>query len=96
MNVYGVQVVESNIVTMGDENVVTWNLPGGDFFPHTRAGVEHSARTIGFFSKTFKGYQEEVVVSASVSADFRYVEIFFESGSLRTYDLSTGFLSLWK
>jgi len=48
MEVYGLGVTGSSIVVVGDEKIVTWNLPAGDRIPNLRVNATDSVRTATF------------------------------------------------
>ena len=88
MEVYGLRAIGETIVVIGEEKVITWNLPEGIVSPGAMVGLEYSVRLIGFF----KG--ESPVVAASISSDFAYTAVLSGedtiSRTLTIYETSTG------
>ena len=65
MMVYGLRSIENTIVVIGREEIVAWNLPGGDFLPDVRMDVAW----ITYLDCLELGAR----VTASISSDFRCV-----------------------
>ena len=89
IEVYGLRSIGNTIIVIGDEKVITWNLPEGNFVPGAGMNVEDSTRTINFRSTDLM----VVNVAASVSLDLRYIA--FAGGGenghfLDVYCTSTG------
>ena len=90
MKVYGLRVAGNAVVVIGDGVVTTWDLPEGNSLPHARVDIENSTQTT-----SFGGGGQNVVVTASISHDFRYVAV-LRTGrvasfpDLHVYCLSTG------
>ena len=88
MKVCALGVAGSTVVVVGDERIITWNLPGEDAARNTRANVNDSARITAFNHQSY-------VSSASISPDLQCV-VTVESGldiqdsCLDLYDVSTG------
>ena len=70
MEVYGLRPIESTIAVIGDKEVVTWDLPGGNFPLGVGVSIEDSAQTISFSTA-----DNSIVVAASVSLDLRYIAL---------------------
>ena len=89
IEVYGLRSIGNTIIVIGDEKVITWNLPEGNFFPCAGMNVKDSTRTINFRNKDIMDFS----AAASVSLDLRYIAIVGgdENGNfLDVYCVSTG------
>ena len=84
ITVYGLGVIGSTVVVIGDRKVIAWNLPAGDCVPDACMGLEVSSWT-----KSFSDPLPQYTTSTSVSPDFRYVALIATS-HLYIYDASTG------
>ena len=83
IEVYGIKPIGKTIVVLGDKKAITWNLPGGHFFPGARMNIKESTRTI-----SFGGAKDSVTVAATISLDFRYI-------ALLRYNATGGFLDVY-
>jgi WD40 repeat protein len=64
--VRGLRLIGNSITVIGDRNVTTWSIPGGNLPPNAWMGVEDSTQTIhlgGFV----------IPIAASISPDFQYI-----------------------
>ena len=84
ITVYGLGVIGSTVVVIGDRKVIAWNLPAGDCVPDACMGLEVSSWT-----KSFSDPLPQYTTSTSVSPDFRYVAL-IATTHLYIYDASTG------
>ena len=85
MEVYGLGVIGSTVVIIGDEKVITWNLPAGDCVPGSRVGLEDSSSTINLGISQHFGR----TANASISPDSCHIA-FINSWCLSIYNASTG------
>jgi len=88
IEIYGLRATESTIVVIGDEKVVTWNLPGGNFLPDAKMNIEDSTWT-----KNFRKADNSTVDTASISLDLRYIVLARRNATgkfLEVYDTSAG------
>jgi WD40 repeat protein len=86
MEIYGLGVTTNNVIVIGNEKIVTWDLPAGDCVLDARANVHDSVRTIVFDPPVPPHGQSD---TASISPDFNYVAIVLDT-HLEIYDISTG------
>jgi hypothetical protein len=86
MEIYGLGVTTNNVIVIGNEKIVTWDLPAGDCVLDARANVHDSVRTIVFDPPVPPRGQSD---TASISPDFNYVAIVLDT-HLEIYDISTG------
>ena len=89
MEIYGLGVVGSTAVVIGDRKVITWDLPAGDCVPGARVGLERSSCTTNFRNRS-----EGDPLSASISSDSRHIAN-SDGNCLFMYSASTGGL-LWE
>jgi WD40 repeat protein len=88
MEVYGLKNIENNIVIIGGEKAITWNIPGGNFLPGTRMNVEDSIQTIDFGN-----VDNSNMMAASISHDLQYIALARHDGRdefLDVHNISTG------
>jgi len=91
MEVYGLGVSGSNIVAIGEGEIVTWDLPAGDHVLDLRANITDSARTV-----TLDNHRHDLgrVESVILSPDLHHVAIVRYPGPndsyLSLYDTHTG------
>jgi len=86
MKICGLGVTGNTIIVVGEEKIITWNLPAGDC---AMANIHDSVRTIVFNHPPPP--PGEWLNSASISPDFNYLVITKTlSGGLEIYDMSTG------
>ena len=86
VRVFGLRVIENTIVVIGEEKVITWNLPGENLIPRTGMNVEDSNQTI-----VLRRDRDDDTVSASIPPDFGYVAL-LEANYLCIYDIP----SMWR
>ena len=89
MEVYGLGMIGNSVVVIGDQEVVAWNLPGGDFVASACVSPEDSSWTINLGDS-----QHNYTKGASISPDSRHVA-FLDLFFLHIHSASTGEL-LWK
>ena len=99
MKVYGLRAEGSTIVVVGDEKIVTWNLPSKDCALGSRVSLDDSIQTTALDLSVTSGWRGFPPL-AFISPDFRYVVINGErkkqpvEGDKYTYlsihDVSTG------
>ena len=92
MEIYGLGVTGSTIIVVGNEKIITWNLPVGNCIPNVRANTSDSVQTTTFnHSLPIKLLQMH---SASVSPDSNQILIMGKAvgteAGLNIYDVSTG------
>ena len=89
MEVHGLRLIGNAVVVIGDQKVITWNLPEGDCVPGARANLEGSAQAI-----QLSGPQEGKTFYATMSPDLRYIALATSpsmmSNHLYIYRASTG------
>ena len=88
MEVYSIRVIENTVVVAGDGRAITWDLPKGNFLPHTRVGVENSTQTT-HLSDELK-YDMPASLDLPHIALMRRNPIFPGRPTLSLYCLSTG------
>ena len=86
MPVYGLGVAKSTLIVVGNQKIITWNIPPGAHVLGTRLNIDDSSQTTSFCCPGFGG---SLYKTALISSDLSYVIINF-SGGLRIYNLSTG------
>jgi len=84
MEVFGLGVIGNTIVVIGDEKVMTWDIPAGDCVPGARVGAEESSRKINLGVKS-----PHAVYGAAISPDSRFIAL-TTFGYLKLYRASTG------
>jgi len=87
--VYGLQVIGDIIVVVGNLKVIAWNLPGRDWIPGAKAGLENSSWTISLD----KPDVDDGMISVSASPDSSHIALTMQSpdGPLTyVYSASTG------
>ena len=88
MQIIGLGVAESTVIVVGNEKIITWNLPTGDYVPNARVNINNSVSTITFNNPPPRMYV------ASVSPNLNYIAILEEDWSeyirLSIYSTSTG------
>jgi len=92
MEVYGLGVSGSNIVAIGEGEIVTWDLPAGDHVLDLRANITDSARTVPLDNDRHDiGRPESVIL---MSPDLHHIAIVRSAGLsysyLGLYDARTG------
>ena len=75
MEVYGLRLTNNNIVAIGCEKVIIWNLPAENPLPDTILSIEDSIQTIYLCSE-----QRSYVTAASMSLDFHHIALVGEWG----------------
>ena len=65
MKVHGLGVGESSVIVVGEEKIVTWNLPEGNQAPDPRANIDDSVRTITFDHPRFPTLAQRPTISVS-------------------------------
>ena len=88
MEVYGLRVIGNAVVVIGQQKVITWDLPAGDCVPGARVGLEDSSSTIHLAS----GHR--FTFGASISPDSRHIAV-IDNWEICIHSASTGEL-LWK
>lgn len=85
VKVHGVRVAETTIFVVGDEKIITWNLPGVGVL-NARANIDDSFQTtaLDYPIANHPGWYE-----ASISPDLNYIAIVNMVG-LNIYNVSTG------
>ena len=89
MKVYSLRVIGNTVVVMGNEKVVSWNLPAGNCVSDARVDHEDSARTVNLSD----WWWTNRVLGATISSDFRYVALTTQELThlaLYIYSASTG------
>ena len=90
MEIYGLGVAGNNIVVVGNEKSVTWDLPPGDHVLDARVNVNDSVRTTIFDHPLSRGLSPLV----SISPDLKYIAVVerqeWLDSSLNIYDVATG------
>jgi len=88
MTICGLGVTESTAIVVGEEKIITWNLPAGDCVLDAGVNIRDSVRTIVFNHPPPPPMQLHY---ASISPDFNHLVITRGSGEgLDIYDMSTG------
>jgi len=92
MEVYGLGVTGSNIIAIGEGEIVTWDLPAGDHVLDLRANITDSVRTVTFDNDRHGIGRPKSVIS--MSPDLHHVAIVRNSdpdySCLGLYDAHTG------
>ena len=87
MKVYGLGFVGNAVAVLGDQKVVTWDLPTGDSIPGARVGPEESSWTKEMKPGNLRSHL--TLSCASISPDSRHVA-FLHGVLLRIYSAPTG------
>ena len=91
MELYGLGITGSNIVAIGEGEIVTWDLPAGDHVLDLRANITDSVRTVTLDNDLHGIRQQE---SVTVSPDLHHVATVRRPGPdhsyLGLYDAHTG------
>ena len=87
IGVEGLGVIGNTVVVIGDQKVITWDLPAGDCVPDARVGLEDSSQTINL-----GGSWKYKAIGASISPDSRHIALTARhvSNYLYVYSASTG------
>ena len=86
MGVVCLGMTRSALIVVGEEKIVSWDLPGGDCA--FNANINHSVWT------TIPNPREGAFICMSISPDFSYIaaqsEDYYHEDRLRIFDMSTG------
>ena len=88
MEVYGLRVIGNAVVVVGEQKVITWDLPAGDCVPGAWLGLEDSSSTVHL------ALGHRFASGASISPDSRRIA-FIDDCDVYIHSASTGEL-LWK
>jgi len=92
MEVYGLGFTGSNVVAIGEGEIVTWDLPAGDHVLDLRANITDSIRTVTF--DYHRHHIGQPYLDILTSPDLHHVAIVrsasFNSSYLGLYDVRTG------
>lgn len=85
MEIYGLRPIKNTIVVIGHTKIVTWDLSKGNFLPDARMNVEDSTQTI----ESEYAHTNDIIFSASISFDSKYVACDLVNGDVLVYCTST-------
>ena len=80
------RITESKIVVVGDEKIITWELPTGDCVFNAQGNINNSAQTIAFEHSSFI---EKLYASISPNLEYMALKSFWQS-DLNIYSMHTG------
>ena len=84
--VCGMRITESKIVVVGDEKIITWELPTGDCVFNAQGNINNSVQTTTFEHSSFI---EKLYASISPNLDYMALKSFWQS-DLNIYSMHTG------